>query len=516
MKALSERDGLRISYGAAVLFFVTTTLTSWARWANYEYRTFDLAFYVQGIWQFLHGRFDVSVLGVPLLGNHVEPIVFLLSPFLLVVRHPLVFVALQNAALALMGPVAFRIGRRLGLEVFPALLASVSLLICPAAGYIALHEFHPEALSALFILLMLESRLAGRLGRYWLCFVLVLACKENMAVLLAAYCVVQIVLTRPRKWSELRSWYVWPLLIALVWLALSVGVIGPALNGGGVDYLTLYDRLGNSYPEILRNFLVRPQLAGTSLAHSLAHGSLFWGLLLCFGALPLLRPRWLLISAPILLQHFLSWRESEWTIYFHYAAPILPLFWIAAVEAAARPAPEFWADRRVSLPVLATALLLTASVVGQAILGPFPQMSDELAAYSGKRPARERKDALLAVIPPAASVVAGLPYLSHLAMRERLYSLHFILKGLKPLSHQRYQPPPPTDCVLVDYDDAATFDADAGYYHPAMETKDGAVIPSSDDLLRAFLSRATWASQRSDKLILFTNQSRGMKPSPNK
>ena len=80
LKALSDRTGLKLSLVASALFFLAVTATSCARWANFEYRTFDLAFYVQGIWQFLHGRFDVSVLQVPLLGNHVEPIVFLLAP----------------------------------------------------------------------------------------------------------------------------------------------------------------------------------------------------------------------------------------------------------------------------------------------------------------------------------------------------------------------------------------------------------------------------------------------------
>ncbi len=50
----------------AALFFAVCTWTSYARWANFEYRTFDLAYYVQAIWQLIHGRFQVSVEPVPL------------------------------------------------------------------------------------------------------------------------------------------------------------------------------------------------------------------------------------------------------------------------------------------------------------------------------------------------------------------------------------------------------------------------------------------------------------------
>jgi hypothetical protein len=87
-------------------------------------------------------------------------------------------------------------------------------------------------------------------------------------------------------------------------------------------------------------------------------------------------------------------------------------------------------------------------------------------------------------------------------MRENLHSLHYVLKGLKTLSRETFEPPPPTDFVLIDYDDSATFDADAGYYHPAMNTADGRVVPSSDQLLHEFLRRASWTVSSSDELTL--------------
>src|SRR5690242_21936960 len=76
----------------AVIFFFIWTWTSYSRWADFQYRSFDLAYYVQAIWQLIHGRFDVTVENVPLLGNHVEPIVFLFAPLLAIFRHPMVFV----------------------------------------------------------------------------------------------------------------------------------------------------------------------------------------------------------------------------------------------------------------------------------------------------------------------------------------------------------------------------------------------------------------------------------------
>jgi uncharacterized membrane protein len=487
-------------FAFTLVFFAVCTWASYARWANFEYRTFDLAYYVQALWQLIHGRFQVSVEDVPLLGNHVEPIVVLLVPLFLLFRHPLVFVLVQNAALASMGPVAFSIGQRLGFDRKTALLLAGAVLITPATGYVALHEFHPEAFTAPFLLLMLRGRLRGSLRAHWGWLIAVLACKENMALLITAYCAVHVVLERKRPLAELRAWYLWPMALSVLWFLMCAKLITPALNSGSIDYLALYDRLGASAGDILLKAITQPQRILGALFQSLAHGNLLWALLLPFLGVPLLRPRWLLIGAPILFQHLLSWRSSEWSIYFHYAAPLLPLFWIALAEGVARI--DRWTPVPVPIRRSFPFLVIAACVAAQFLLGPARDIAATTANWFSGEQARARKQAFIGQIPPQASVLAPLPYLSHLAMRENLYSLHYVLKGLKTLSRSTYSPPPPTDFVLIDYDDSATFDAVAGYYHPAMKTVDGRVIPSSDRLLHEFLQRCSWTVRASDELTL--------------
>jgi len=195
--------GQSATLALAVIYFAACTAASWARWANFEYRTFDLAYYVQALWQLIHGRFDISVEGVPLLGNHVEPIILLITPLFTLIPHPMIFVIVQNALLASMGPVGFGIARRLGLDRWSAAALSGALLLAPAAGYIALHEFHPEALAAPFLLLLIGARLVGSLRAHWLWLIAVLACKENLALLAAAYCLVHAIVERKRASAEL-------------------------------------------------------------------------------------------------------------------------------------------------------------------------------------------------------------------------------------------------------------------------------------------------------------------------
>jgi hypothetical protein len=301
-----------------------------------------------------------------------------------------------------------------------------------------------------------------------------------------------------RPLSELRRWYVWPLVAALGWFALCANIITPALNSGAIDYLALYDRLGRSPGEILINAFTQPHRWLTALGQSLREGNLLYGLLVPFLGLPLLRPRWVVIALPILLQHLLSWRSSEWQIYFHYSAPLIPLFWIAMAESVVR----FNGPKLSRIRSAAPWLVFIACLGAQTVLGPAQEIVSTVTQWPSGETERARKRDFIAQIPALASVVAPLPYLSHLAMRERLYSLHYILKGLKTLSRSEYQPPLPTDFVLIDYEDSATFDPVAGYYHPAMRTVDGRVIPSSERLLHEFLKRALWAVNSTDELTL--------------
>jgi hypothetical protein len=190
-------------------------------------------------------------------------------------------------------------------------------------------------------------------------------------------------------------------------------------------------------------------------------------------------------------------------IYFHYAAPLLPLFWIGSVEAIAA------FDQRKHVPSFvsraAAWLVIIGCVVAQIWIGPVSRIVTTTADWFEAGQDRARKNAFIAQIPPASSVVAPLPYLSHLAMREKLYSLHYILKGLKTLGRSSYQPPSATDFVLIDYRDSATFDPGAGFYHPTMKTVEGRIIPSSDRLLHDFLKGAVWTADEQDELTLLQN-----------
>jgi uncharacterized membrane protein len=482
----------RILIWVALAFSGLTFVVSWWHWWTFQYGTFDLAFYVQALWLALRGQWTVSLLNVPLMGNHAEPIVFLLTPFFAICPHPMLFVAAQTLAFASMPFTGWRIGRRLGLEPWAALLLALATVVTPATFSIAVYEFHPEALAAPLILLLFESRLAERYGLFWLWFLAVLGVKENMAPLLVMFCGIYAFheWKKGRRWQ--LAWNIAPAAVAIGWLLLYGKVISPALNAGNVDYLQLYGHLGSSPGDIVRNFFVEPQRVIGALRTSLTQGNMIWALILPFLLLPLLRPRWLLVAAPLLLQHLLSYRYSEWSLGAHYPAPFLALFWIAMAESLVR------FRRQTAM----AAAVLAACALAHLRFGVARELAAEAPSLGILLEEREWKAQMLNRIPGNASVTASLGFLSHLAARENVISLHHVLKGLKTLSIAAYTPPPVGDAVLIDYGDALTFNATAGYYHPRSHLDATRSMPSSDQLLNDYLRPVHWQTQTRNSVAL--------------
>jgi uncharacterized membrane protein len=495
-----KRHHPRLIVWVALLFVALAFTVSWWHWWTFQYGTFDLAFYVQALWLALRGKWMVSLLNVPLMGNHAEPIVFLMAPIFALCPHPMTLVAVQTLAFGTMPFTAWRIGQRMGLERRAALLLALATLLTPASLSVAIHEFHPEALAAPLLLLLIEARLAERRGWYLLWFLAVLSVKENMAPLLMAFCAIGVLQDRKRDRAWQIRWNLAPMLTAAAWLLLCAKVISPRLNAGNVDYLQLYGHLGASGGDILLKFFTEPSRAFHALGAALSKGNMLWALLVPFLCLPLLRPRWLLVASPILLQHLLSWRYTEWSLGAHYPAPLIPLFWIAAAEALNR-----WRwQREIAAGVVAACLLANLR------WGAARELVAEIPTLGTRMEEREWKAAMIEGIPDNASVAACLPYLAHLAKREHLVSLHHILKGLKTLSSTAYTPPPPGDVVIIDYGDTMTFSKEAGYYHPKVQIDPAHAIPSSDELLHDYLSRVKWRADERNELTVL----RRGKPAP--
>lgn len=488
-----------------MLWLVVVVADSFFRWMTFQYGSFDLAFYDQAFWLALQGKWHVSVLDVSLMGNHAEPITFLLLPLYSIWPHPMLMVLVQAVALASMPATALRIGTSLALPQGTSICMAGVTLLLPATGFVGLHEFHPEAFSAPLLLLMLEARLRGQSGRHLLWALMAVACKENIALLVAWYALVGTVLDRNRGWSWLRQFYLFPGILALFWAGLYALVLSPWWNGGRVAYGTLYSHLGNGAGDMLLGVFTRPQVILGHLSKAIFSDDLMAAMLVPLLFLCCFRPRWLLVSAPILAQHLLSERPSEWSVRFHYAAPLIPLFWFAACEAIAAWQTRATSGSTSSRLIFALApSILCACCVWQITRGPATRIIDTWRESDAAIEGMDWKQPFIASISPDASVFAGNPYLSHLSHREHLHASLHLLSGLSTLGGQNYHAPEFTDFVILDFGDTRTFNRSALYFHDTLRAKDGRIIPSSDQLLVNFAAKSVWDVTRVNSMVRFT------------
>ncbi len=338
-----------------------------------------------------------------------------------------------------------------------------------------------------------NARLRERYGWFWVWWILLVGCKENIALVMIAWSVVFAVIELRQGWRPPAPWNLVPGLLAGAWILAYGGWISPMLNGGKVDYLELYSHLGRTAPEIVSNFFTEPSRVFDALQRSVGHGNLLPGVYLPWLGLMLLRPRWLLIGAPILFQHLLSWRASEWDIRCHYAAPLIRAR-VARHGRSRGPIPS--SDELVARRA--------GGVCGRSTsLGPCAQIFQEIGAARGHLAERRWKAELLQPIQSRrdVSVIASMGFLSHLADRASLYSLHHLLKGLKTLSRARYHPPE-VDVMAIDFGDESTFSRASGYYHPTMRTVRGDLVPSSDALLADYLAEASWTRRATNAVSI--------------
>ena len=478
---------------AALVFGITMFTWSWWRWWTFQYTTFDLAFYVQTLWCALRGIPVATLLDVPLLGNHAEPSVFLALPLFAVLPHPMLLVGIQVTAVATMPLLAWNICHRLGLVGRDALILSLCTLLTPSIAWATLHEFHPETLSAPLILGLFLAKLSERRIPFWILWLVLAGCKENLALMLIAWGLLFAYLERHRGFKHVLQWSLIPAAVAALWLGTYGLWLAPWLNGGKVAYGELYSHLGTSGTEVITGAFSNPGRVWNALVKGATQGDLLGGVLLPWLGLAILRPRWLLIAAPLIFQHLLSWRSSEWSIRFHYGAPLIGLTWIAVAEAISRiPSRHWWC-----------IVVLIGSVIGQALIGPVKEFFHDLGDVSNQLALRSLRAMPLKDVDPADSVIASNGFLAHIACRRELHSLHHLLKGLKTLSRADYTPPESISLILIDYTDSTTFDTSAGFYHPQMRTKDGRTIASSDALLDSYLRSAQWSRKAVNGVSLF-------------
>ncbi len=341
----------------------------------------DLGQMDQAIWNTSRGRFVESIQNDYLstrLTDHVEPIFALISPVLwlwddvrallllqviavAVGAFPLYALALEKLRQLLPTPARRQIWQREPLEALIrplALALTLAYLLAPQLQSAILTEFHAIPLSVPLILWAFWAVERQRWWQFALAALLVASVKEEAALLaagLGAWGLWQVAggkvdEGRRTKDEGHRSPFTihhLPFTISLTvtflslfWFYLATFVIVPAHAAHVYDvaessYFQRYGALGNSPADIFKSFFTQPALVW-QIASEPARIDYLWGLLAIFGFASLLAPEIILLCLPVLLANQLSAYAAQYYGEFHYSAPIVPYFAVAAVYGTAR------------------------------------------------------------------------------------------------------------------------------------------------------------------------------------
>lgn len=395
--------------GYVVIFSLASAAKFW--WFGQGH---DLALHHQAIWNTVHGRvFEVSGFVRPsrLFGYDPYLIELLVVPFYALIPAVHTLFVLQSLALGLGAPAIWLIARHEGLSPPIALLMVLLYLAYPTVQYTNLDAFRERSFGLCFFLWAMWAFRQQRWRTFLLFLVLLIICRLEAA--LFASCFGLYALLTHRSWR----YVVVPLTLGLGYFFVGNFVFVPLVNQGEpVSYVYDYFYpLGNSMGEVLVTVLTRPfYTASVTLTWSKALYLLL--LLLPLAALPLLAPRELVFTVPLLALNLLATKPQLSDVRYWYSTLLVGPLIIATIVATRRLL-HHWPPARhrpwlVILPLL--ACLCTAQL--------FPRNPVVSLLLYHEPPARvAAARAMLTHIPDNARVAATSRLAPHLVRRYIYY-----------------------------------------------------------------------------------------------
>ncbi|MGW2921937.1 DUF2079 domain-containing protein [Streptomyces angustmyceticus] len=385
-------------YWTAGLFFVAYAVLAVCRFRTLSTSSWDLGIFEQAIRGYAHFQapiVDLKGPGTNILGDHFSPVLILLAPLYRLFPSSLTLLMAQAALFAVSAiPVARAAARALGRV--PGLAIGLAYGTSWGVQKAVDFDFHEIAFALPLIAFALEAVLRGR----WTAVVcwaapLVLV-KEDLGVTAAV--IGALALIRTRRAS--------PLAIALVAFgitatAVTLGVLIPGFNGSGsYDYWSKFGADGG----------------GLTIPLDTAVRTTLWVLLPTTGLLALRSPL-LLVALPTLGWRFLSHEPHYWGIDWHYNAVLMPVVFLALIDAlprarvSARPWLRSYAHH-LPAAVVSVALALTTTL-------PLARLTE--AATYRTPPDAVAAGKLLDRIPDGSSVESDIRPLSRLTGRTRVF-----------------------------------------------------------------------------------------------
>ena len=420
-RALPKLGG---GWGVAITGLVLFACSS-ARHLLFKSGAFDLGIFDQAVYLISQGQPPIpTALGFHILGDHAAFVLYPLA--LLYWLHPSVYWLLAVQAIALAGgavPV-WLLARQAGLKPAQAGAIVVSYLLYPLLFNLNLFDFHPDVLALPGLLAALWAARARHLVGFCLSLLLVLSCKEVLALTVAAMGIWLWLFEGRRVYGTIA------LCSGIFWFWVTVQAVIPHFGGAAASvsrHLNRYSQFGQSFSEVATGLLLHP---------GMILGQVFSGATLGYLALLLLPIVWglswrslppLIGGLPTLAINILSDTAIQRDLVRQYSLPVLPFLIVGTIATLSQPQTELGAKLR------SRRAIVLWSLVGFLALAKFTHFSDR---YINALDTWAATRAAIAQVSTPESVLTTHEISPHLSQRSRI---EFTRKTAPPdLSQFRY------------------------------------------------------------------------------
>ncbi len=333
----SARNLERVFLGCVIAYCLVFASLSILRHLSFNTGGFDLGVFDQTVWNSLSGRLFESTFmfdSPNFLGHHFSPILLALVPLYAIWNNPITLLILQTVALGCsVYPLYWFAREQMGHVL--AFAIGYGYLLSPVLQYVNLFEFHEIALAVPVLALATFFLLRRSYLAMLVCLVTGFAVKEELALIAAAFGA-YILLIHRQRWLGLGLG-----VSSAVWGVLLLEKVIPFFRGsefgGGYYYFGggisggsgLYDYLGHNVSDIIITVVTRPDVV---LQHLLTPERFQFVLHVTVPLvfLPLAGIEISALALPSLGYLLLSDNSPQFSLGYHYPAPLLPAVFFGA------------------------------------------------------------------------------------------------------------------------------------------------------------------------------------------
>ncbi|MBW4634090.1 MAG: DUF2079 domain-containing protein [Iphinoe sp. HA4291-MV1] len=299
----------------------------------FQSNAFDLGIFDQAVYLISQGQSPVSsFLGFHILGDHAAWIFYLLALFYKIYPSVYWLFATQAAALSLAALPIWHLARHAGVTVQQAIAVAAMYLLYPLVFNINLFDFHPEVIAVPTLLGAVLAARLERTGWFCLCIFLTLGCKAVLSLTVVALGVWLLVFEKKQRCGAIA------LVSGIAWFAIATKIVIPffGTQAASVErHVARYAYLGNSFSEIAKNLLLKPELV---LGQVLSFDNLGYLLLLVapvIWGLSLQQIQPLVGAIPTLGINLLSDFSTQKNLTQQYSLPAVPFLVLAVISSLA-------------------------------------------------------------------------------------------------------------------------------------------------------------------------------------